>query len=149
MTRDYSSKETSGLSDQTIPNVRANICKMAKCMALKTNNILIPALRLENLTRSDLERLQLLWWRSKLVLFGTKPTDLSNLPTLSYRLRVGRMLFVYMRFGVFNRLIDPLRGTDRPITPRNGVTSKMVFSIYSVLMVEEEAEAFLVNRLSP
>ncbi len=96
MTKDYSSEETSGLSVQTIPNVWANICKMAKCMALKTNHILILALRLETLTRSDLESLQLLWWSNKLVPVGKEPTNLSNLPPLPCRLRVGLMLLIYM-----------------------------------------------------
>ena len=67
MTRDHSTGEVSGLSVQTTPNVGANICKMAKCMALKTNHIWTPALRLEALTRGDLVGLKLLWWSSKLV----------------------------------------------------------------------------------
>ena len=86
---------------------------MAKPMALETSNIRIPALRLESMTRGGLERLQLLLWGNKLVLDGKEPANLPSLSPLPNRLPVRLMLFLYKRFSMFNRLIDPLRGTDR------------------------------------
>ena len=117
MTRDHSTEEASGLSVQTTPTVGASIRKMAKSMALKTNYCRCPALRLEALTRSDLERLELLRWSSKLVPIREEPTELPSLPFLPSRLGVGLLRLVYARLSVLYRLIDPLRGTDRPITP--------------------------------
>ena len=109
---------------------------MAKCMALKTNHIGTSALRLEAPTRSDLGGLKLLWWSSKLVPIRKEPSKLSSLPTLPSRLGVGLVRLFHARLSVLNRLIDPLRGTDRPITPGYGVTSKMLFGLYAVLVAE-------------
>ena len=136
MTRDHSTGEVSGLSVQTTPNVGASIRKMAKGMALKTNHSRCPALRLEALTRSDLERLELLRWSSKPVPIREEPTELPRLPTLPSRLGVGLLWLIHARLSVLYRLIDPLRGTDRPIAPRDGVTSKMFFGFYAVLVAE-------------
>ncbi len=149
MTRDHSTGEVSGLSVQTTPNVGANIRKMAKCMALKTNHIGTPALRLEALTRSDLVRLKLLRWSSKLVPIRKEPSKRTSLPPLPSRLGVGFLRLIHARLSVLNRLVDPLRGTDRLITPGYGVTSKMLFSLYTVLVAEEQAEALLINRPKP
>ena len=103
MTRDHSTGEVSGLSVQTTPNVGANICKMAKCMALKTNHIWAPALRLEALTRSDLVGLKLLWWSSKLVPIRKEPSKRSSLPSLPSRLGVGFLRLIHARLSVLNR----------------------------------------------
>ena len=137
MTRDHSTGEVSGLSVQTTPNVGASIRKMAKRMALKTNHRRCPALRLEALTRGDLVRLELLRWSSELVPIRKEPSELPSLPTLPSRLGVGLLRLIHARLSVLYRLIDPLRGTDRPITPGYGVTSKMFFGLNAVLVAEE------------
>ncbi len=67
----YSSEGgTSSLFVHAISCIWASICKMATPMALKTNHIWISALRLKNLTRSDLEGLQLLLMGNKLIPVG-------------------------------------------------------------------------------
>ena len=106
-------------------------------MALETNHIAVSALRLESLTMSDLEGLQLLMGSNKLIPAGKKPAALPSLPPLPSRLWVSLMMFFYMRFSMLNSLIDPLRGADGPIATRNCVAPKMPFGIYTILMSEE------------
>ena len=110
---------------------------MATPMALETNHIGVSTLRLESLTKSDLEGLQLLLGSSKLIPAGKKPATLLSLSPLPSKLWVRLMMFFYMRFSMLNSLIDPLRGADRPIATRNGVAPKMPFGIYSILMVDK------------
>ena len=122
---------------------------MAKPIALETYNIRIPALSLKSRTKSGLERLQMLLWGSELVRDGKELANLPSLPPLPSKLRVRLLLLFYIGFSIFYRLIDPRRGTDRPITSRDSITPEMRFNIYAILVAEEEAEALLINALSP
>ena len=122
---------------------------MAISMALKTDHICRPVLRQKTLTKSDLEGCVLL--RGSKLFFGWgKPFVLPTLTeTWFWRSWVGFLPFLRDSLSVFDRFINPLRRGDWPITPRYGVTPKMLLGIYAVFMAEEEAEALLIYLPKP